>query len=48
MIDAIFNLRRACKVATQLELEESALFSPDVSINFVSDSKLSSTVTGHM
>ena len=31
MIDAIFNLKRACKVATQLELEESTLFSPDVS-----------------
>ncbi len=30
MIDAVFNLRRSCKTATELELEES-LFSPTVS-----------------
>lgn len=28
--DAIFNMRRACKTASQPELETSTLFSPEV------------------
>ncbi len=39
MIDAVFNLRRSCKTATELELEASTLFSSTVSepVSVISD-----------